>query len=155
MSTTPTLATYSGACPLCHTWIAAKKSWIVRLPEAISPRESFGFSLDTGKRYYGDRRTVTSTPRRFAHWYCAPRYGTAPAFEPTGHGRPYQVAPTVPPLSGKPRAVTFGPQSGGQAPSTQTATRRDGHSHDDPSTARERKECPACIKALGLTEGAE
>lgn len=138
----------SSACPLCSTWIAAKRSKVIELPEPMHPRcNSYGTSsLDDGLPYFGggiSEEGIRRTPKRLIHWYCAPRYGTEPAYAEGTAGLLYQVRPTVETLSGRPRPVTLGRRE-------YEPTIAPGHTHPMPSTASQRRSCPKCRESMAL-----
>ena len=73
--TLPKLADHSGICPLCSSFIAKHRSWVVALPKAMIPRGDGRCSSDDGGYYYYyDGRRIPMFPRKWAHERCARRY---------------------------------------------------------------------------------
>ena len=77
------LATQSGICPLCSKFIAKNLSPIVALPEPLTPRTlpprwhgeyTYTHSYDDGGNYYADGRSISLSPRAWAHERCAERW---------------------------------------------------------------------------------
>jgi hypothetical protein len=100
------IARYPGICPLCSTYIAARRSRIVRLPEAMIPRTQFGgvLSADDGGEYNSDGKPISREPRDWAHARCWDAYvkaGKPPA--PIDHGREIYGMVTVTGITGRKR----------------------------------------------------
>ena len=76
----PTLARYSGICPLCSRYITKNRSTVVLLPRPLVPRGDGRISADDGGIYNARGQAISMHPRQWAHERCYPRFLEAPKF---------------------------------------------------------------------------
>lgn len=102
----PTKARTSGICPLCSRYITKNRSWILPLPEAISPRGDGRQSSDDGRYYNADGRPISMHPRKWAHQACWPRYFNPPKKAGSLHSQQsYGYDPDEDTYAGAPRNI--------------------------------------------------